>query len=56
MSCDLSAGKRNRAEMSFQKRVFLKLKKTNCGHCHLLRKNGHCKQASQGSFLPDDIN
>ena len=28
----------------------------NCGHCHLLRKNEHYKQASHGSFLPDDIN
>ena len=51
VSGDLSAGKRNRAEISLEKRVFLKWTKKNCGHCHLLRKNEHYKQAYQGSFF-----
>ena len=46
VSGDLSAGKRNRPEMSLEKRVLLKLNK-KCGHCHLLRKmniiNKHLK-------------
>ena len=54
VSGDLSAGKRNWAEMSLQKRVFLKLNK-KLWTLPLIEENEHYKQASQGLFLPDDI-